>query len=185
MFSYTKRSISDTQGAWTGCPRMQMAFNYGQEPNIHCFVAKRALSWVTYIQRLSILLVFVYLYSIEVECQCAYLSAKYLSNSRLNRQSANSFNQVSTDPSQNISLQIFSLWLFLKNCNTLLQKRGGEFIQFWGTGFPMPERKSARWQRFRFWKWIWNRWIICQVYCFGCVLNYLKIGQNYWMDSGG
>ena len=40
MFSYTKRKISDTQGDWTGGPRLWRAFYYDQEPNIICLVAK-------------------------------------------------------------------------------------------------------------------------------------------------
>ena len=47
MFGYTKRRNSDTQGDWTGCPQLQRAFNYSQEPNIRCFVTKAGLSRVT------------------------------------------------------------------------------------------------------------------------------------------
>ena len=36
MFGDTKRKNSD----WTGGPRLQRLINYGQEPNIPCFVTK-------------------------------------------------------------------------------------------------------------------------------------------------
>ena len=46
MFGYTKRENSDTVG-WMGSFRLHRAFNYGQESNIRCFVAKSVLSQVT------------------------------------------------------------------------------------------------------------------------------------------
>ena len=48
MFGYTKGRKSDTQGGWTGSPRLKRAFNYGQEANIRCFVAKSVLSQFTH-----------------------------------------------------------------------------------------------------------------------------------------
>ena len=42
MFGYTKRENSDTVG-WMGSFRLHRAFNYGQESNIRCFVAKSVL----------------------------------------------------------------------------------------------------------------------------------------------
>ena len=47
MFGYTKRRNSDTQGDWSGSPQLQRAFNYGEEPNIRCFVAKSILLHIT------------------------------------------------------------------------------------------------------------------------------------------
>ena len=45
MFGYTKRENTDTVG-WMGSFRLHRAFNYGQESNIRCFVAKSVLSRV-------------------------------------------------------------------------------------------------------------------------------------------
>ena len=47
MFSFTKIKNSDIQSGWTGSPRLWRAFNYGQESNIRCFVAKSVMSRVT------------------------------------------------------------------------------------------------------------------------------------------
>ena len=47
MFGDTKRRKSDTQGDLTGCPQLQRAFNYGQEPNTQHTLFCREISFVT------------------------------------------------------------------------------------------------------------------------------------------